>query len=188
MSHSRCNAFMLAMIVAIAAILWAGPGIAQDVAQDDGGATEPTVEQGTRARVEHPKPEPKRSPPAEEENGAVKTQGIPVVVEHHGTDPVGMRLALHLKETLQKSNLFRLSKADEKHLNLRLVTREQFAERPFLGSAYVLIWRYVESEDVLTYYLSERLNFVDSGVVLHEAEVLAEETDRVNTRFGYLLE
>jgi len=41
---------------------------------------------------------------------------------------------------------------------------------------------------VLTYYLSERLNFVDSGVVLHEAEVLAEETDRVNTRFGYLLE
>lgn len=184
MRHSRCNEFIVAMIVALATLFWAGPG----AAQNDGGTAEQTMEQGARARVDHPKPEPRQAPPDEEESGPAKGRGIPVVVEHHGTDPVGMRLALHLKETLQKSNLFRLSKADEKHLNLRLVTREQFVERPFLGSAYVLIWRYVESEDVLTYYLSERLDFVDSGVVLHEAEVLAAETDRVNTRFGYLLE
>lgn len=184
MRYARCTVFMLAMTVAIATIFWAGSGAAQN---DDGGL-EQTLEQGTRTRVDHPKPEPRQAPQDEEERDAANGRGIPVVVEHHGTDPVGMRLALHLKETLQKSNLFRLAKADEKHLNLRLTTREQFVERPFLGSAYVLIWRYVESEDVLTYYLSERLDFVDSGVVLHEAEVLAAETDRVNTRFGYLLE
>lgn len=53
-------------------------------------------------------------------------KGFPVVVEHQGNDPVGMRLALHLKETFQKSGLFHLGEPQDQHLSLRLVTRPQF--------------------------------------------------------------
>ncbi|PTN34478.1 hypothetical protein [Desulfonatronum sp. SC1] len=143
--------------------------------------------------VEQPTAQP-RQIPVEEEAGAerelqaVKEQGIPVLVEHQGADPVGMRLALHLKETFQKSALFRLAKPEEKHLSLRLVTRPQFTERPYLGSAYVLVWRYVESKEVLAYFLGDRLGFVDADMVGQEAEVLVAETDRIKVRYEYLLE
>ena len=156
-------------------------------------ATASAQEAGDQS-LEQPTAQPIQVPSAEEDAvgepalEAVKEQGIPVLVEHQGTDPVGMRLALHLKETFQKSVLFRLAEPDEKHLSLRLVTRPQFAERPYLGSAYVLVWRYVESREVLAYYLNDRLGFVDADVVAQEAEVLVAETDRVKGRYGYLLE
>ncbi|SDB57802.1 hypothetical protein SAMN05660653_02902 [Desulfonatronum thiosulfatophilum] len=137
---------------------------------------------------DQPVPQPRHAPPADEESADIPDTGIPVLVEHVGNDPVGMRLALHLKETFQKSSLFRLAGGEEKHLNLRLITRPQFPERPFLGSAYAVVWRYVESGDVLAYYLSDRLGFVDADVVAQEAEVLVAETDKVASRFRYLLE
>jgi hypothetical protein len=146
---------------------------------------------GTGAAQDQVQPSAQPRPTPAESNAAMeteKTAGIPVLVEHEGTDPVGMRLAMHLKEFFQKSSLFRLAGTDEKHLSLRLVTREQFQGRPFLGSSYVLVWRYVESKEVLAYYLSDRLGFVDGDVVAQEAEVLAAETDKVKGRFGYLLE
>ncbi len=131
---------------------------------------------------------PLQAPPADDPADVPSPEGIPVLVEHEGADPVGMRMALHLKETFQKSSLFRLANAEEKHISLRLVTRPQFGERPFLGSAYVVIWRYVESREVLAYYLSDRLGLVDADVVAQEAEVLVAETDKVRGRYGYLLE
>lgn len=163
---------VLLLIIGLILVGWAGTGIAQQPEQ----APEQPVAQPLQA------PEPQEPPRAED------AQGIPVLVEHLGTDPVGMRLALHLKETFQKSSLFRLAGPEEKHFNLRLVTRPQFTERPFLGSAYVLVWRYVESREVLAYFLGERLGFVDADVVAQEAEVLVAETDRIKGRYGYLLE
>ncbi|WP_035271692.1 hypothetical protein [Desulfonatronum thiodismutans] len=153
-----------------------------------------SAQETTDQSPEQPTAQPRQAPPPTEEAveesapEAVKEVGIPVLVEHLGTDPVGMRLALHLKETFQKSSLFRLAGPDEKHLGLRLVTRPQFADRPYLGSAYVLVWRYVESREVLAYFLGERLGFVDADVVAQEAEVLVAETDRIKGRYGYLLE
>ncbi len=131
-----------------------------------------------------------RQAPAEQEQGENEQEkvGLPVLIEHEGTDPVGLRLAFHLKETFQKSSLFRLAGAEEKHFSLRLVTREQFRDRPYLGSVYALVWRYVESREVLAYFLGERLGFADADAVAQEAEVIAAETDRVKGRYGYLLE
>lgn len=139
--------------------------------------------------ADQPSAQPRQAP-AENDQAALEQarDKLPVVIEHEGADPAGLRLAFHLKETFQKSGLFRLSKQDEKHFSLRLVTREQFADRPYLGSIYALVWRYVESKDVLAYFLGERLGFVDADIVEQEAEVLAAETDRIRERYGYLLE
>ncbi|WP_052812720.1 hypothetical protein [Desulfonatronum thioautotrophicum] len=163
---------VLLLIVGLILVGWTDAGIAQEPEQ----ATEQPIAQ------------PRQAPETQEPPRAEDAQGIPVLVEHQGTDPVGMRLALHLKETLQKSSLFRLAGPEEKHFSLRLVTRPQFADRPYLGSAYVLVWRYVESREVLAYFLGERLGFVDADVVAQEAEVLVAETDRIKGRYGYLLE
>ncbi len=138
---------------------------------------------------DQPSAQPKQAPVEQEQTESDQVQDrLPVFIEHEGADPVGLRLAFHLKETFQKSGLFRLAKPDEKHFSLRLVTREQFTDRPYLGSVYALVWRYVESRDVLAYSLGERLGFVDADVVVQEAEVIAAETDRVKGRYGYLLE
>ncbi len=171
--------FSVLLMVGLLVVLVARGAV---VAQNQG---ETVVEQPTAQPIQVPAEEESVAEPTLE---AVKEQGIPVLVEHQGTDPVGMRLALHLKETFQKSALFRLAEPDEKHLSLRLVTRPQFTERPYLGSAYVLVWRYVESREVLAYFLGDRLGFVDADVVAQEAEVLVAETDRVKGRYGYLLE
>lgn len=139
--------------------------------------------------AEQPAAQPKQVPSTLEQTANEKAEArLPVRIEHDGTDPAGLRLAFHLKETFQKSSLFRLAGPEEKHFSLRLATREQFRDRPSLGSVYVLVWRYVESKDVLAYFLSERLGFADADAVAQEAEVLAAETDRVKARYGYLLE
>lgn len=139
--------------------------------------------------ADQPAAQPKQAPPDQEQGlGGENKVGLPVLVEHDGTDPVGLRLAFHLKETFQKSGLFRLAGPEERHFSLRLVTREQFKDRPYLGSVYALVWRYVESREVLAYALGERLGFVDADVVAQEAEVIAAETDRVRGRYRYLLD
>ena len=144
---------------------------------------------GSAPAEDQPAAQPKQAPPAQDSSADREVAaGIPVVIEHEGTDSAGLRLAFHLKETFQKSSLFRLAEPEEKHFSLRLVTREQFRDRPSLGSVYVVVWRYVESRDVLAYFLGERLGFADADAVAHEAEVIAEETDRVKGRYGYLLE
>jgi len=136
-----------------------------------------------------PTAQPKQAPPELEQSVNQEHEvGLPVLIEHDGTDPVGLRLAFYLKETFQKSSLFRLAGPEEKHFSLRLVTREQFRDRPYLGSVYALVWRYVESREVLAYSLGERLGFADADAVAQEAEVIAAETDRIKGRFGYLLE
>jgi hypothetical protein len=144
---------------------------------------------GASWAADQPTAQPRQVPAEQEqEEGEQEKVGLPVLIEHDGTDPVGLRLAFHLKETFQKSSLFRLAGPEEKHFSLRLVTREQFRDRPYLGSVYALVWRYVESREVLAYSLGERLGFADADAVAQEAEVIAAETDRVKGRYGYLLE
>jgi hypothetical protein len=139
--------------------------------------------------ADQPAAQPKLAPPDQDQGvDKEKRPELPVLVEHDGTDPVGLRLAFHLNETFQKSDLFRLAKPEEKHFNLRLVTREQFRDRPYFGSVYVLVWRYVESKEVLAHHLGEHLGFVDADIVEQEAEVIAAKTDRIRGRYGYLLE
>lgn len=139
--------------------------------------------------ADQPAAQPKQAPPDQNQDLDKKERPeLPVFVEHDGTDPMGLRLAFHLNETFQKSDLFRLAGSEERHFNLRLVTREQFKDRPYFGSVYVLIWRYAESREVLPHHLGEHLGFVDANIVAQEAEVIAAKTDRVRGRYGYLLE
>ncbi len=113
---------------------------------------------------------------------------VPVVVEHAGSDPIGIRLAFALKETFGKSVLFRLATGEEKKITLRVATKAEFTDRPGLASSWVAIWLFTEQSDVLSFYLESDLGFTNRDDLGDIALALASRTEEVAKRFSYLFE
>ncbi len=111
-----------------------------------------------------------------------------VTVIHEGSDPVGLRLAYHLKEELNRSSLFRLSTKDERKVQLILTTMEEFGGRPELSSAFSAVWLYSENEATLKYFLQSEVGLASGVTVQQTAEALAAKTDDVAAQYAYLLE
>ena len=109
-------------------------------------------------------------------------------VEQRGTDEVGARLVFHVKELFNKKSLFSLSTKDGKKLKLILTTREEFPERPALGTVYAAVWVYSESEATLKYFLDSRVGAVDASQAAQVAEALAAATDDLAAKYAYLFE
>lgn len=117
-----------------------------------------------------------------------KESKIIVSVEHDGADNVGGRLAYHLKELFDRSSLFTLSTSDERKLKVILRTREEFAGRPNMSSAYAAVFVYSETEGTLKYLLSSEVGFVHSASVKEDAEVLAGKAHEIYSKYSYLFE
>lgn len=128
--------------------------------------------------------------PAKAGEGA-KEAGQPgrlVAVQHTGDDPVGLKLAFHLKERLAKSPLFRMAGKDDKRIVIRLTTRAEFPGRAHLAAVYSVAWVYAEKEEVLAYFLTQDVGLVDADKVVEEAEALTARTDKIAGQYGYLFE
>ncbi len=115
-------------------------------------------------------------------------RSTPVAVDHQGADEVGVRLAFHMKEILNKASLFELAVGKGKKIKVVLFTREEFEGRPGLGSVYGVVWLYSEGEGSLSYYLAGRVGVADSARVREAAEALVAETQGVAVRYSYLLD
>ncbi len=113
---------------------------------------------------------------------------IPVIVEQTGEDTVGGRLAYHLKELFSKSALFTVTAKDEKKIKLLLDTQVEFQGRPSTSSIYSAVWVYSENEGTLKYYLASEAGLVHGISVKDTAEILANKTHEVFTRYSYLFE
>ena len=145
--------------------------------------------------VESPPPSPVAAPGAAKKEIPDKPAApkqietrTPVFVEHHGSDNVGGRLAYHLKETMEKSALFRLTSKDEKKLKAILFSKDEFNGRPNMSSIYTVVWAYSENEGTLKYYLASDVGLVHAASVKEEAEALAGRTHEVLSSYGYLFE
>ena len=159
----------LAVLTLLAACLLAGsPVLAQDKAPTPQTATPPAQPAG--------KPQ---------ENPAKPT---PVVIEHDDADPVGARLAYHIKELLGRSSLMRLTNKDEKKLVLVLKTKEEFPGRPNLCSIYSASWLFSSREGALKYFLTAEAGIVDASGIDQTAETLLAQTDKLATTYGYLFQ
>lgn len=113
---------------------------------------------------------------------------IPVRIEHRGTDALGIRLALQLRERFNRSSLFRLSSDGERTIKLLVTTRDEFTGRPELSSIYSVTWLFSTGDGVLSHYLEQHLDLITQGTIASQAEVLVARTDTVAGNYGYLFE
>ncbi|WP_027367829.1 hypothetical protein [Desulfocurvibacter africanus] len=140
--------------------------------------------QAQEVSPQRPGSTPRAVPEAEKES----SPRIPVIVEHAGSDPIGIRLAFALKETFGKSTLFRLAVGEEKKITLRMATKAEFTDRPGLASGWAVIWLFTEQSDVLGFYLESDLGFTGREDLGDVAVSVASRTEEIAKRFSYLFE
>ncbi len=128
-------------------------------------------------------PAPADTPQKKTDAPARKT---PVAIEHEDTDPVGARLAYHIKELLGRSSLMQPTAKDEKKLVLVLKTKEEFPGRPNAGSIYSVSWLFSSKEGALKYFLTSEAGVVDASGIDQAAEAILGKTDKLASTYGYL--
>lgn len=111
---------------------------------------------------------------------------LAITVEHDDTDPLGAKLAYHLKELLGRSSLMTLTNKDEKKIVIVLKTKEEFPGRPNLSSIYAISWLFSAKSGSLRYFLNAEAGIVDASGVDEAAEAILSKTDKLAATYGYL--
>lgn len=111
---------------------------------------------------------------------------ISVDVQHVGSDRLGPRLALELKERLNVSSLFALTPADTPKLKLVLRTMEEFPGRPGLGTAVSVAWVYSGGAGLLAHHLDGMVAVTDAAGIAALVSAIAARTDDVAGSYAYL--
>ncbi len=137
------------------------------------------LENRTQAVEDDPQLVPER---AEEEKGA------PVRVVHEGTDTLGRRMVLSLRERLSDSDLFHLSQEEGRKISIHVYSRDEFTDRPGLSSIYSITWTFSYGEEVLSSYLQNSLGILERNRIGETAEDLAGRTYEVYRRYSYLFQ
>lgn len=113
-------------------------------------------------------------------------RALAVAVEYKGTDSIGSRLALRLKERFNSSSLFVLTEQDTPKIRILLSSVPEFPDRPGVGSAYAVVWVFSQSSGTLGHYLARSVGVVTSDEVNALADKLVERTDGLGVKYGYL--
>lgn len=109
-----------------------------------------------------------------------------VAVEYEGTDSIGARLALRLKEHFNTASLFTLTEKNVPKIRVLLSTKPEFPSRPGVGSAYAVVWVFSQSEGTLRHYLAREIGLVTADDVDALALKIVERTDGLGVKYGYL--
>ena len=110
----------------------------------------------------------------------------PINVELEGTDSIGARLGMRLKERFNQSNLFRLMEANERKMRVLVSTRSEFPERPNVGSVYSVCWVFTERDDLLSFLLPRELATVNYEDVDALADKIVERSDGIAVKYRNL--
>ena len=110
----------------------------------------------------------------------------PINVELEGTDSIGARLGMRLKERFNQSNLFRLMEANERKMRVLVSTRSEFPERPNVGSVYSVCWVFTERDDLLSFLLARELGTVNYEDVDALADKIVERSDGIAVKYRNL--
>jgi hypothetical protein len=111
---------------------------------------------------------------------------IPLDVQSTGSDSSGALLGFKLKEAVLQSSFFALTPGGKRFV-LRLVTKPEFGDRPYLSSAYAVALYYQEAPDILPYFLDVRCGLVDAENVQAEINAIFDWTSDLTKKFHYLL-
>ncbi|MDR2054285.1 MAG: hypothetical protein LBQ10_00205 [Desulfovibrio sp.] len=111
-----------------------------------------------------------------------------VSVQLEGTDGIGARLGMQLKDRFNRSSLFSLA-AEEKDapkLQVMLATSPEFPGRPGVGSIYSICWVFSQGRGYLGYLLARDLGTVNHEDIDALADKLVERTDGIAAKYGNL--
>ncbi|MBQ7617299.1 MAG: hypothetical protein IJS50_00330 [Desulfovibrio sp.] len=114
---------------------------------------------------------------------------VPINVVGEGTDSLGARLVMRLKERFNQSNLFKLdadSERDAPMLMLMLDTSAEFSDRPSLGSVYSICWVFKQGKGYLPFLLKHSGGLVNPDNLEGLVDKLLERTDAIASRYGHL--
>ncbi|MGM0646566.1 MAG: hypothetical protein ACQESV_09255 [Thermodesulfobacteriota bacterium] len=117
-----------------------------------------------------------------------EASGFPIQVIHNDTDHLGIELAYNMRDAFNRSSLFELTDSTKERIKLRITTKEEFADRPYMSSVYTLIWTFSYGEDVLDTYLDTETGFVDALSVDSLAKILVAQSHDVAREYAYLFE
>ncbi|MDL2317134.1 hypothetical protein LJC59_08710 [Desulfovibrio sp. OttesenSCG-928-A18] len=141
----------------------------------DAAPAAPADKVDAQRQGEAARPDPSDPATALAMKAAMKADATPISVEHNGTDTLGAKLALTLKEQFNAGTLFVLRDSDSPRLQLLVHTAAEFPSRPGVGSVYSIVWVYSEKPTVLSSYLAQ-----ETGVITPEG--LADLADRLTAR------
>lgn len=103
-----------------------------------------------------------------------------------GSDSIGARLGMKLKEAFNGSNLFTLSEADSPKLRVLVDTKSEFPSRPGAGSVYSVTWVFSQGEGYLPFLLSKELGTLTMDEVDALVARLVERTDGLSVKYSNL--
>ncbi|MDR3358927.1 MAG: hypothetical protein LBN96_08805 [Desulfovibrio sp.] len=111
-----------------------------------------------------------------------------VSVQLEGTDGIGARLGMQLKDRFNRSSLFSLAveEKDAPKLQVMLATSPEFPGRPGVGSIYSVCWVFSQGRGYLGYLLARDLGTVNHEDIDALADKLAERTDGIAAKYGNL--
>ena len=118
----------------------------------------------------------------------ITERNTPVAVELEGTDSLGARLSMRVKETLNSSNLFVLTEKDTPKVRILISTVPEFETRPGVGSAYSVVWLFRESDSMMGLYLNREVGVLTPEEIDDVAARIVERTDGIAVRYGYLFQ
>ena len=119
---------------------------------------------------------------------AIKAGATPVEVELEGTDSLGSKLALQLKEVLNSGTLFTLTSNDTPKIRILLSTVSEFPSRPEVGSAYSVVWLYYEKPTSFNSYLARETGVISPAGVEDLAIRLADRTAGIAAKYAYIFD
>ena len=142
-----------------------------------GAMAAPAPDSGT-AKVQAPQDKPAKT----------DSRVTVVSVTLDGSDSVGARLGMKLKEAFNSSNLFSLSEADSPKLRILVDTKSefQFPSRPGVGSVYSVTWVFSQGEGYLPFLLSKEIGTLTMDEVDGLVARLVERTDGLSVKYGNL--
>lgn len=113
----------------------------------------------------------------------------PVAIVGEGSDSLGAKLVMRLKERFNQSNLFNLSGEVEKDapmLMLMISTQPEFKDRPAVGSVYSICWVFKQGKGYLPFLLRHAGGIVNAEDLEGLVDKLYERTDGVASRYAHL--
>ncbi len=109
-----------------------------------------------------------------------------ITIEHDGSDSLGSALNMKLKERFNESNLFSLEEKDVPKFRILLSTVPEFKDRPYVGSAYSVVWVFSQSDGTLRHYISRELGVFTPQDIDALVTKILEKSDGLAVRYAYL--
>ena len=131
-------------------------------------------------------PEEKPAAPAKDSPVALDARTTNIAVVLDGTDSIGARLGMKLKEAFNASNLFKLNEGDTPKMRLLVDTKPEFPSRPSVGSVYSVCWVYSQGAGYLNFLLSKEVGTVAMDEIDALVNRLVERTDGLAVKYGNL--